>query len=651
MLGGDSEDRAQLRAQQLGLLEPEPDTAHAEERVVLGRLAQDAQRLVGAGVERADDQRPAVERGGDLGVDRALLLLGRAPCRGRGTGTPCAAARRLRRRARPPRPPRPRCPGWRRPRASSPSVVVAGSRRARSGPPRGGARPPRRARSRSAITSGGRLDLDGPGPAVEHERRAVRQSQHRLAEPDDGRDRRARGRGSRRATVAPPRATASPWTSERSSAAASPGVMSRATRMPGSAMPAWRGHPGQVTQHAPGHVVDVGGALAQVRRRRARGRPPRPPRGSAPRAGGAAPVLDRRREPGRGAPRRRAGADARRRSPPRPRRRARPSGPARPRRRRAPPCERRRAAPARPPGRPPEPRRRATGPRRSWEPHGADGDARATPARRAAWRRRRADAGLPRTGRGLGGRGGRSGGSVLVAEVRRPPARAARRARRRRRDRWRGPRSCAPDARPSVTTAVRLRASAGPRPVVSSRICTEASNRPAVSTTRAAGRACRPSALGTSMRTLRRIGQSTRPGGRARRARSPSRPAFMPSAERASSAASSSPAPAPARAAAATAPSTERRLAEQDLGTVFHRDQLDRHLGAHAPRCRGPSARARRRPTRPASIAARTELDVRADRARRVGHPARGLDRHVGAAHLARELDHARRPAPRCERR
>ena len=75
MLGGDAQDRPQLRPEQVGPGEREADPAAAEERVVLGLLAQEGQRLVGAGVERPHDQRAAVERGGDLAQHGDLLVL------------------------------------------------------------------------------------------------------------------------------------------------------------------------------------------------------------------------------------------------------------------------------------------------------------------------------------------------------------------------------------------------------------------------------------------------------------------------------------------------------------------------------------------------------------------------------------------------
>ena len=75
VLGGDAQDRAQLRGEDLRALEREADAAHAEERVGLGRHGQGRQRLVGAGVERAHDERAAVERHGDLAQGLDLLVL------------------------------------------------------------------------------------------------------------------------------------------------------------------------------------------------------------------------------------------------------------------------------------------------------------------------------------------------------------------------------------------------------------------------------------------------------------------------------------------------------------------------------------------------------------------------------------------------
>ena len=56
-----AQQRAQLRLEQLGLVEAHPDRAPAEERIRLGRKSADRQ-LVAADVERANDDRPPAER-------------------------------------------------------------------------------------------------------------------------------------------------------------------------------------------------------------------------------------------------------------------------------------------------------------------------------------------------------------------------------------------------------------------------------------------------------------------------------------------------------------------------------------------------------------------------------------------------------------
>ncbi len=73
--GGDPERGPQLSRQQLGPGQRETDSANAEERVLLRRHRQRRQRLVGAGVERAHDQRPAGQHGRDLGQLLGLLVL------------------------------------------------------------------------------------------------------------------------------------------------------------------------------------------------------------------------------------------------------------------------------------------------------------------------------------------------------------------------------------------------------------------------------------------------------------------------------------------------------------------------------------------------------------------------------------------------
>ena len=75
MVGGDAQDRSQLGLQEIGPLQPEPDPAHPEERVRLRRLIEVGERLVGAGVERADHQRTSAQRLGRLAVRRLLLAL------------------------------------------------------------------------------------------------------------------------------------------------------------------------------------------------------------------------------------------------------------------------------------------------------------------------------------------------------------------------------------------------------------------------------------------------------------------------------------------------------------------------------------------------------------------------------------------------
>ena len=77
-LGGGLQGGAQLDEQQLGAGERQAQPAHAEERVLLGRLAEVGQRLVGAGVERAQHQAPAAERRRRLRVGGAAARPRRA---------------------------------------------------------------------------------------------------------------------------------------------------------------------------------------------------------------------------------------------------------------------------------------------------------------------------------------------------------------------------------------------------------------------------------------------------------------------------------------------------------------------------------------------------------------------------------------------
>ena len=97
-----------------------------------GSHRQERQRLVGAGVERADDQRPAVEPLGDLGERLDLLVLARR--RGavveeelRAQQPDALGALLDRQRAR-----RRRCRCWRTPRSRRPSASTTGSAAAAS---------------------------------------------------------------------------------------------------------------------------------------------------------------------------------------------------------------------------------------------------------------------------------------------------------------------------------------------------------------------------------------------------------------------------------------------------------------------------------------------------------------------------------------
>ena len=75
VLGGGPQHGAQLRGEQVGPGELQADAAAAEERVGLRLLGQRAQRLVGADVERADDERAAAEPARDGRVRLGLLVL------------------------------------------------------------------------------------------------------------------------------------------------------------------------------------------------------------------------------------------------------------------------------------------------------------------------------------------------------------------------------------------------------------------------------------------------------------------------------------------------------------------------------------------------------------------------------------------------
>ncbi len=109
------EDRAQLLAQQLRMGKTGAHAAHAQCRILLGRQVQVSNRLVTAGIERADRQRPRPQGIGDLlvgaGSARPASVRSGAP----GTGTPCATTRSPRRRCAPRPAPRRRSRYWRAP--------------------------------------------------------------------------------------------------------------------------------------------------------------------------------------------------------------------------------------------------------------------------------------------------------------------------------------------------------------------------------------------------------------------------------------------------------------------------------------------------------------------------------------------------------
>ncbi len=124
-------------------------------------------------------------------------------------------------------------------------------------------------------------------------------------------------------------------------------------------------------------------------------------------------------------------------------------------------------------------------------------------------------------------------------------------------------------------------------------------------------------------------------------ASTPSWDAFIPSAARASVATSSSDAPVRARAAAATAPSTSGASHSSTSVSVTISAAISALITA-LPRSMStitPSGDFAR------SIASITTHHVGPDLARRVGHPAGGLDRHVLPAHLPRQLHHTVRQA------
>ena len=181
-------DRRHLVAQEVAVLEAEPDAALAEERVRLvghrqvrttacrhptSRVRRVIRRPV-HGLERSRRTRPAAPRP-------------RATRSGRGTGTPCAPARR--------RPPRPRARHARRRRTRGWRPRRRRCRRGRPpAAPRGRAaehvaRPlPRRAARYSSSISGDGSTCSSPVAAVEEHRGAFGDGEHLRAGRHDDRD-------------------------------------------------------------------------------------------------------------------------------------------------------------------------------------------------------------------------------------------------------------------------------------------------------------------------------------------------------------------------------------------------------------------------------------------------------------------------------
>ena len=69
--------RPQLQAEHVQPPERQPHPAHAEKRIEISRLRQSRNRLVAAGIERANGHRPAGGPFGHLPVDLVLLFLAR----------------------------------------------------------------------------------------------------------------------------------------------------------------------------------------------------------------------------------------------------------------------------------------------------------------------------------------------------------------------------------------------------------------------------------------------------------------------------------------------------------------------------------------------------------------------------------------------
>ena len=497
--------------------------------------------------------------------------------------------------------------------------MTAGSRARASarGASRGGAsrgrarrrrRSPRRGRPRRA------------GVAVER-RSGVPSAigEHARAEADHGRDARARAARIAACEVAPPRGGGDAHDElgvERRGLAGREVV---GDQDPGSRRRRRR-RAGQLAQHAPADVVDVGGALAQLARRRGR-RARRRPAAAAPRQATrrGARRSRSRRAPARASSRRRAAAPGRRRSAASARRRAAPRA-ARELGSRAP------ASAAL------EPRRSSSG-----APAGSSrrsGSAGLEPAGRAD-REARRTAATPRSScrapRGRPGRRRPRRASPRAGGDRRQPTARRRRA---------SPKSTAA----SLASAAERAAAAGPRRDVElvalrarraspgrSGCGASAGPRPAVALRDRDRASWLAASCDDAARPAARAGRA-----RCRRAGAPSR--RSPDASEGAASPRRRPRPSCAafggqraaglgrdlgerRARARRAPPRRRRPPPAALGQQHARppsvEHLERHLGAHDARCRGPSARARRRGGRARSIAAITRIGVGADRARR----------------------------------
>ena len=561
-----------------GLREPEPDAADAEERVVLGRLGAGTRSGLSAPASsvRTISGRPSSASAISL-VDRALLVLGRRGVaveeQELGAQQADAVGAELDRAGRPRR----RGRRWRRPRSSAPSRSAWRARAPAREPRAWRSSAGLAARSRSASTSSRAASTSTvPASPSTHERRALRRSPSTASpRPTTAGIPSARARIAA-CDVAPPRAIAEPLDElavEPRRVAGREVARDEHARL-GDARR--RGLAGQVAQHAPADVVDVDRPLAQVRvvepavRRRGRRARPRstPPRRSRPPS-----IASLRRAEQRGVVEQQqvrvedrglglAGL-LRRSAPARPRRRARAASRAassrahsvrRVAQRASSATSAPRRAGAAAPGRSRCPARRGRDARRPWR--------RETPLQSGAARR---------AARGRGGRGGggrwRRRVAVLVAEVV-----VGQLAQRGERGVGVGPagadaRSSWPWRTPSVISAVRLRASAGPRPVVSSATViggVEAGGGLDEARGRAGVEAERVRHVDAQ---LRRRPPATRPG--AAGASGPRRRAARPSCR------------APTRASAATSSSVragarargggdraldQRRLAQQDLG-------------------------------------------------------------------------------------